>query len=74
MDTPFEESICFKIRRNKMSKYKEMIMVQKEITALEKAEKAGFTIWQGKNIAEELKSLEEKLAPLIEAFYASSAE
>lgn len=57
-----------------MSKYKEMIMVQKEITALEKAEKAGFTIWQGKNIAEELKSLEEKLAPLIEAFYASSAE
>ena len=57
-----------------MKKYIAMVNVQKEITSLEKAQKAGLTIWQGKNIAEELKSLEEKLIPLREAFYASSAE
>ena len=55
-------------------KYNEMNNVQKEISAYEKAQKAGLTIWQGKNIAEELKVLEEKLIPLREAFYASSAE
>lgn len=57
-----------------MKKYTVMNNIQKQISAYEKAQKAGLVIWQGKNIAEELKALEEKLIPLREAFYASSAE